>query len=356
MIPIAMAVLERYDDILGEKNAKGFSIAILLGIAHASTVGGISTLVGTPPNLVFASLFQSTFPNGPEISFTQWLTFAFPLSIAFFFFLWLLLSFLYLRKQTYVASKEVFRKELDELGKIKREEKVVLTVFVMLALLWVTRKNLVLGLVTLPGWSNILPMPAFVGDGTAAIAMGILLFLLPAGEKGKTIMDWEAAKKLPWHIVLLFGGGFALAGSIRGSGLADWMGTQLTGLSTLSPVVMTASIATIVTFMTELTSNTATTQMVLPILAAVAISIGRNPLYLMIPATLSASCAFMMPVATPPNAIVFGTGRLKIMDMAKGGILINIMGAILITILVHTLGQPIFGSTALPDWAVIAGP
>jgi len=350
MMPIAMAVLNRYDELLGKERAKGFAIALLLGVAHASTAGGIGTLVGTPPNLVFASIFHSTFPNAPEISFVSWMMFALPFSITLFFTIWGILNIYIPRDLKLTGTRDVFKKEFKEMGKPVYEEKVVLWVFLALALLWIFRKNLTLGAFIIPGWSNLLPFPSYVGDGTVAIALGVLLFLIPSKKKGEAIIDWATARKLPWSIVLLFGGGFALAGAVRTSGLADWIGMQMSGLSSLPPAVMTGSIAMIITFSTELTSNTATTQMILPVLAAVGVSIGRNPLFLMVPATLSASCAFMMPVATPPNAIVFGTGRLRIIDMAKSGILINIAGAILIVIFVHAFGHHFFGANTLPDW------
>ena len=215
--------------------------------------------------------------------------------------------------------------------------------FLLLALLWITRKPLDLGIYYLPGWSQFLPVPGFVGDGTVAITLATLLFVLPARNESGRIMDWDTTVKLPWGIVLLFGGGFALAGAISSSGLSNWIGIKMQGLAVLQPIAMTASLCGIMTFLTELTSNTATTQMALPILSATAIAIHRNPLYLMIPATLSASCAFMMPVATPPNAIIFGTGKVKIWQMATTGILLNLVGIVLITLWMHIMGPYNFG-------------
>jgi len=345
MIPIASAVLVRWDGMFESGQARALSIALLLGIAYAASVGGMATLVGTPPNLVFAQLYHQQFTHAPSVSFAEWMAFALPFSLIFLFAIWGLLALMYMRGiKSQTGARDIFRRELNELGRMSGEERTVLIVFATLALLWVTRNPLDFGALTLPGWSLLLPKPEYAGDGTAAIALAILLFVLPApSRRGERVMDWETARQLPWRIVLLFGGGFALAAAISVSGLASWIGVHLQGLTVLPPVLMTASICTTMTFLTELTSNTATTQMALPILGAVAVAIGRNPFYLMIPATLSASCAFMMPVATPPNAIVFGTGRLRIVDMARTGVILNFLGVLLIVLWMQFVAPIHFG-------------
>ncbi|MCB2199105.1 SLC13 family permease [bacterium] len=349
MVPIAGAVLARWDKLYDAKQARFFAIALLLGIAYSASVGGMGTLVGTPPNLVFAQLFHQQFEGVAPVSFAEWFIFALPLSLIFLVIVWGVLTLMYMRgARVEAGAKDLFRSELKDLGRMSHEEKTVLVVFGLLALLWVFRTPLDTGWFTIPGWNMLLPEPSFAGDGTAAIALGILLFVLPAkGERGARIMDWQTARQLPWRIVLLFGGGFALAGAIKASGLASWIGVQMQGLSVLPPVLTTASISFLMTFLTELTSNTATTQMAMPILGALAVAIGRSPYFLMIPATLSASCAFMMPVATPPNAIVFGTGRLRIADMAKTGIALNLIGVVLITIYMHLIGPLHFSTQPL---------
>jgi len=232
----------------------------------------------------------------------------------------------------------------------------VFGVFLTLALLWITRKPLDIGALVIPGWSQLLPEPGYAGDGTVAIAFATLLFIIPARGGRDRIMTWETTRRLPWGIVLLFGGGFALAKAITISGLSFWIGMKLQGLAALQPAAMTASISMLMTFLTELTSNTATTQMALPILAATAEAIGRNPFFLMIPATIAASFAFMMPVATPPNAIIFGTGKVRVAQMAKSGLILNLIGVVFITLWISLAGTAHFGSgpKEVPAWSVPA--
>jgi sodium-dependent dicarboxylate transporter 2/3/5 len=344
MIPIALAVILKIEEISGGESTKGFTIALLLGIAYSASIGGITTLIGTPPNLVFIRIFRIYFPEAPEISFLQWMLFALPISVLFLFIAWFfLLVFHGVFHKKFSLDSEYFNNEYKALGKISFEEKVVLWVFVLMALLWITRAEIQIGSFTIPGWSNIFQNPGFIDDSTVAIAMAVLLFLIPARKGSRQrIMDWHTAARLPWNIILLFGGGFALAEGMRISGLSQWIGNHLHGLSSVSPVLIITSVSTLVTFLTELTSNTATTQMILPIMASIAVAIQINPLLIMLPATLSSSFAFMLPVATPPNAVVFGTGRLKVIQMVRIGLLMNLIGIILVLIFVYLLGMFIF--------------
>jgi sodium-dependent dicarboxylate transporter 2/3/5 len=223
-----------------------------------------------------------------------------------------------------------------------------------MALLWIFRSGFDFGSVNIPGWSQLFNNPAYINDGTVAIFIAVILFIIPSkSRKGERLMDWETANRLPWHIVLLFGGGFALAKGFIDSGLSAWFGEQLSGLAGTHPMVLTSVIVTMMSFLTELTSNTATTEMILPILAGLAVSIQINPLLLMIPATLAASLAFMLPVATPPNAIVFGTGYLRIKDMARTGFLLNLVGVVIVTLTTYFWGSFVFDIDAgsFPDWA-----
>jgi len=355
MLPIAMSVIQQLEDLSENKGIGKYSIAILLGIAYSASIGGVATLVGTPPNLSFVRIFHIYFPTGPEISFASWLMFALPFSFLFLGITWLILYFMYRPKEKdWVAiDRDTFKHQLRDSGKTTYEEKVVFVVFVCLAVLWLFRADLNFGVFKLKGWASLFPEGKSISDGTVAIFMAIILFLLPSrNEPGRKLLDWPTASKMPWHILLLFGGGFALASGFKDSGLSVWFGEQLKWVAAYHVIIIIFVIALIMTFLTELTSNTAATEMVLPILAGIAISAGIHPLLLMIPATLSASMAFMLPVATPPNAIVFSTSRISMSQMARTGLILNLLGAICITLMMYYWGSYVFNIdfSTLPGW------
>ena len=358
MLPILLSVGDKLQESMGTKKTDRFIIGLLLGVAYSASIGGVATLVGTPPNPMFTKIFQIMFPQGPEINFVDWFIFALPISFVLFISTWLLLYLMYSRHLKGVnISKSTFRNEYKSLGKPSFEESVVLVDFVLLALAWLTRAPLHVGSVTLPGWSQLFKHPEFFNDGTVAMIFALPLYIFPTKEdNSRYIMNWEYSKQLPWNIVLLFGGGFALAQGFKNSGLSIWFGDQLIGLSGIHPIFLIISIALLMTFLTELTSNTATTQIILPVIASLAVSIHINPLLLMLPATMSASMAFMLPVATPPNAIVFGSNKISIMQMAKTGLLLNLIGAVVITLMTYLWGVSVFhiDVNAMPHWAVIA--
>ena len=312
-------------------------------------------MIGTPPNPLFVSNLALLYPEAPEIGFASWMVLGLPLSAVFMIVTWGVLGRVFrLGAMGDLVEHGVFRGERAALGPMSWEEKVVAADFALLALLWLTRKGLDVGSLALPGWSDLLPHGSLVDDGTVAVAFAVLLFLIPSRCAGTRILDWDASRDLPWGIVLLFGGGFALAAGFTESGLTGWLGERLQGLASLPPVLLVLGVCLAITFLTELTSNTATAQMALPVLAGVAGATGIHPLLLMVPATLSASCAFMLPVATPPNAIVFGTGRVTIRQMSRTGLILNLIGALLITAAVWTLGGVAFGTDlgAAPSWAL----
>jgi len=345
MVTIVFALILKIEAGSDPKMARRFSVALLLGVAYSASIGGISTLVGTPPNLSFTRIYEIQFPEAPEITFTTWFSFAFPISVVFLVSAWFFLSRLYVpRKGGLAIEKDVIRKQVRELGPLSFAEWVVLVDFFLLVLLWLTRSGVTIGGLRIPGWSSLLARPYYLNDGTVAIAMAVPLFFLPAGRRtAARIMDWETAARLPWNIVLLFGGGFALAAAFTQSGLSNWLGEQLKGLGTLNPYLLIAIVCLTISFLTELTSNTATTEMILPVMAGLAVNIDVNPLFLMVPVTLSCSCAFMMPVATPPNAIVFGTGRLRIVHMARTGLALNVLGMIIIVLAMYFMGGAVWG-------------
>jgi sodium-dependent dicarboxylate transporter 2/3/5 len=360
MVPIAIAIVSNLEENLGTENVRKISIGIFLGIAYSASIGGIATLIGTPPNLVFVKIFNTFFPEAPEISFAKWFFFALPLSVFFLFLVWYLLSLIFCPRKEIELNKQVFSEQYKKLGPISYEEKVILIDFFILVFLWMFRADIKIGSFVIPGWSNLFPEAKFINDGTVAVVMAFILFLIPAknqkeGSGINRVLTWKTAERLPWNIVLLFGGGFALAAGFKESGLSSWLGGHLQGLGSLHPILIIACICLLITFLTELTSNTATAQILLPILAALAISIRINPLLLMIPGTLSCSFAFMLPVATPPNAIVFGTNRLRVSDMARMGFILNLIGAVVITLAVFLIGKTVFGIdlSTLPSWMTV---
>ncbi len=338
LLPIGLAVLFKLEEQFGRNQTKTFGIALMLGIAYSCSVGGVGTIIGTPPNLVFQRIYAITFPDEPQIHFSQWMKFAVPLSAVMLFVIWLVMTKVIFKiDKNLIIERQIFKDEKRKLGEMSFEEKSVLAVFISAAMLWITRHEIDTGVLTIPGWSELFSNPALIDDGTVAIAMAILLFLIPAKSKPEevTLLDLKIFRKIPWEIILLFGGGFALAEGFVSSGLSKVIGEHFAYLEDVPVYLLILLICLSITFLTELTSNTATAQIILPILAALSIQIKIDPMLLMIPATISASMAFMMPVATPPNAIVFGSSRLRVLDMAKAGIIFNLIGAVIISTAVY---------------------
>jgi sodium-dependent dicarboxylate transporter 2/3/5 len=356
MVPIGLAIVLQIEEEFGREPSHAFTVSLMLGIAYGCSVGGLTTLVGTPPNLSFVRIFAILFPDAPPIAFGQWIVMAFPIGVLMLLIAWLLLTRVFYRTPDSVSVEhEVVASERAALGRISFEERGVMAVFAATALLWVFRVDLNLGLFRIPGWSSLTPYAALIDDGTVAITMASLLFFIPARDttRGDRLMGPDVIPRLPWDIVLLFGGGFALAAGFQQTGLAEIIGGKFELLSALPTFAVILLVCLAITFLTELTSNLATTEMILPILASVAVVTGTHPLVLMIPATLSASCAFMLPVATPPNAIMFGSGRLSVNEMARVGIVLNLIGVIVISTAVYTIGTVVFGIEpgVVPDWA-----
>jgi len=354
LVPMAMAVIRQMETERGREAVRPFAVALLLGVAYAASEGGVATLIGTPPNLAFAQIFATTFPAAPEISFARWMVLGLPISLVMLAITWVLLTrVLYPVKGIERIPRQVLADEHATLGPTQPEERWVAALASVAALLWIFRRPIHAGALTVPGWSSLFPDPGMIDDGTVAIAIAALLFVIPARGGETALLDWETARKLPWGIVLLLGGGFALASGVKASGLGGYLAGHLAGVAGVGPVGMMAGVSTAMTFLTELTSNTATTQMILPIVAEAAVALHTHPLLLMIPATLSASCAFMMPVATPPNAIVFGARRLTIFDMARAGLVLNLVGVVVITAGVYLLGLTLFhiDPSLTPPWA-----
>jgi len=354
VVPMAMAVIRQMEEERGHAVVRPFAVALLLGVAYAASEGGMATLIGTPPNLAFAQIFAATFPDAPEISFARWMVMALPIALVMLALTWWMLTrLLYPLRGIERIPRHLLTDAHAALGPIRPEERWILALALAAAILWIFREPIDAGAFTVPGWSALFPDPRMIDDGTVAITLAALLFVIPARRGETTLLDWETARKLPWGIVLLLGGGFALAAGVEASGLTSYLAGYVTGVAAIGPVATMAGVCTVMTFLTELTSNTATTQMALPIVAKAAVALHTHPLLLMIPATLSASCAFMSPVATPPNAIVFGAGRLTIGDMARAGLVLDLIGVGVVTAGVYLLGLALFhiDPAVTPTWA-----
>ena len=321
MLPIGMAIIAQLKDnpdTIANEN-KIFGKALMLSIAYSASIGGVATLIGTPPNLVLAGVVEKTY--GIEITFGQWFSFGFPISVILLFICWQYLTrFAFTFKQKeFPGGKSEIKNQLNKLGKISYEEKLILIVFVMTAFCWITRSFLL---------KRFIPN---IDDTIIAMTSAFIIFLLPTKDRTRKLLTWEEAVKIPWGVLLLFGGGMALASGFSQTGLANWIGSQMTLFQGVAIVLLVLALITAVNFLTEITSNLATTAMLLPILAPMALTINVHPYLLMVGATVAASCAFMLPVATPPNAVVFGSGYLRIPDMVRTGIWMNIISIIILT-------------------------
>jgi solute carrier family 13 (sodium-dependent dicarboxylate transporter), member 2/3/5 len=338
MVSIGLAIVKSYEEIEGQgEPSRYFASSLMMSIAYAATIGGIATLVGTPPNLAFSRIYALSFPQAAEIGFGDWILFGIPTSLIMVTFAWWAIWFFNLRGKNVVElDPKVIAKEKAKLGPLKYEEKIIFFVFASMALLWISRKDLNLGFIQIPGWSNLMANPSYFDDGTVAILMAMILFMVPTKNKSfypsKNILDQSAIRDIPWQTILLFGGGFALAKGMGASGLSAHLGEKFKGLAEIHPVLIIASLTGGMSFLTELTSNMASTEMILPILASISKATGIKAVSIMIPATLAASCAFMLPAATAPNAIIFGSQRVDIKTMVRIGFLINLFSITVITL------------------------
>jgi sodium-dependent dicarboxylate transporter 2/3/5 len=322
ILPVGVAVISHLSDnpkTIENENLI-FGKALMLAIAYSASIGGMATLIGTPPNLVLAGIIEKTYNT--EITFLQWLMFAFPLSLILLLLCWWYLTriaFKFKHKQ-FPGGKQEIETQLQQLGKISTQEKLILIIFMSTAFAWITRSFLLVEF-----------FPA-IDDTIIALLCSLVLFIVPSGKNQEALMTWKDVVTLPWGILLLFGGGMSLAVGFETSGLAAWVGNQMTLLQGISILLLVLILVTAVNFLTEVTSNMATTAMLLPILVSFATVLDVHPYILLVSATLAASCAFMLPVATPPNAIVFSSGYLKIEDMVRKGFLLNILSIIIVTI------------------------
>ena len=343
MLPVALSVIALADTQNGtDRFRHHFSVALLLGIAYAANIGGMGTLIGTIPNAFIGAFFESEY--GYTITFTKWLSVGVPIvligvPIVFFMLTRILYSF---DTHDLVGSDDLIRQEQEKLGQMNLGEKYVALVFIGTALLWITRPLLT---------------PFIPGLTDAGIAMigGLSLFIQPIDfKRGVFAVDWETVKKMPWGALILIGGGLSLAGAVSGSGLATWLGESLQPFQQFPTILVILLTTGIIIFLTEITSNAATTATFLPVLAALALAVGESPLLMAVPAALGASCAFMLPVATPPNAIIYGSERVTVFEMARAGFSLNLIFIVLITACAYTLMLWVFGIEigTVPAWAM----
>ena len=326
LLPIGISVATIASNQNPESDNNGFATALMLGIAYAATIGGMTTLIGTAPNAVFASFIEQNY--NVKISFIDWLCIGLPLALIMLPATWFLLTKI-IFNTSFSSNDEamnLIKQRYENLGIITIPEKRVLIIFCLTAFSWISRE----GLQNIPGLENL-------SDHVIAVIASVSLFLIPNGIKGEKLMNWETAKNVPWNLLILFGGGLSLANAVSYSGLSVWLGGNLEPLGSLGLIILVLASVGLIIFLTELTSNLATTSVFLPVIAAMAIGLGESPLVLTASITLAASCAFMLPVATPPNLIVYGSNLFKVNQMIKAGFALNILGLILVTLIALTL-------------------
>jgi solute carrier family 13 (sodium-dependent dicarboxylate transporter), member 2/3/5 len=338
MVPIALTVATT---ILGEKaGGHRFTIALLIGCAWAASIGGLGTYIGTPPNLFVKDFIELT--TGREILFYQWMAFGIPVVLVMVPLAWLVLTRICFPFESRLVrgGSDVVQKELATLGAMTTPERRVALIMITMALMWSFRQLLV-------DWqalTDLLPFVARLSDMHIAIAAGLAMFIVPSGKskRGGALMDWETAVTLPWGVILLFGGGLSLAAAITNTGLAVYLGEAMTGLANVHLFLMVLAIVALITFLTEITSNTATTAAMVPVLGALATAANLDPIFLAAPAAMAASCAFMLPVATGPNAVVFSTGNIHVPDMMRAGLWLNVMGTFAVATLCYYILPLVF--------------
>ena len=335
MMPIVLAIVDRAREAEGDR-ASSFMLAVLLGTGYGASIGGMGTPIGTPPNVIAMSALEQVYPDGPSLTFLSWAIFAIPVVAVIIPVMWLMITRVVLRvpRVLDLGADEVIRSELKALGPWRPIEKRSLMVFGLAALLWVTRSSFTFNAdFAIPGWAELFGLGKNPDDGTVAMLAAVIAFMVPAGEPDQSrLLPWSVAVRAPWGLILLFGGGIALAKGFSATGLSVWLGQQLASLGDNSFPVFVGGSALAATFGTEIISNTALANISMPILALTAQQVGMDPRALLVPCALACSCAFMMPAATGPNAIIFGSGRVRIGQMVRVGFWINIAAWVVIVI------------------------
>ncbi len=355
MLPIALAVVARDEEESGGDPA--FASAMMLGIAWAATIGGCGTLVGTPTNVILVGVVEKLYPDAPPISFVQWIAFGVPLIAFMIPATWFYLTRVCHVRGSIAGGEQVIASELAALGRITTPEKRVLIIGIATALAWLFRADIPMDALTIPGWSTLLGIEEHVHDATVAMASALLLLLLPSGansadEKPRRLLTMQAAKTVPWDIMFLVGGGYALASAYQSTGLVGWLGDELAFVVQLPTIAVLFFVILAMVIITEVNSNTATANVCLPILGAMAVAGGVNPLLLMIPGTIACSYAWMLPSGTGGNAAVFASGRLTIGQMMRYGFFLNLISIPLMVLVAYLVILPLFDlGGGVPEWA-----
>ena len=343
MLPIGLAIVDKEEE--NEERSPKFGLALMLAIAYAASVGGTGSLIGTPPNMVFAGVFAKAFPSYPEIDFLEWMKLGTPIVIIILPIIWIYLTKYFKISGHFAGSKTIVHQEMEAMGKLTTMEKRVLAVFIFTALGWVFRRDIELDGFIIPGWSSLLGIKDYVHDSTVAIVASLLLFSIPSGKskpsEPKRLLDWESAANVPWGVAMIVGGGYAIADSFKHTGLAEYLGSQMSFISNYPLLLILIIVIFVMIFVTEINSNTATANIFLPVLAAMAIAGKMNPILLMVPATFACSFSFMLPSGTGTNAVIFGSNRVTIPEMAKCGLGLNFLCIILLTMLMYMYVLPI---------------
>jgi sodium-dependent dicarboxylate transporter 2/3/5 len=318
--------------------------SLMIGLAYAASIGGMATLVGTPTNMIFYSFYNSNFVNQNQLVFSTWFMLAFPIALLLVLCTYFLIrNHFKLKKIKIEITQRYFIDQYQKIGPLTRDEKIVGMIFIITAFLWFSRSDLIIGNFNFKGWSNLFSHKDFIQDSTVAVLMASFLFFIPSKKNaGTTLLSWEDCKKLPLGIMLLFGSGFALAKGFELSGLSIMLAQSLHSINTNHLLLIVIVICLLITFISEFASNVASIQLALPILLALSISLKLPALSLMVPATLAASLGFMLPVATAPNTIVYGSGFIKVKDMYRIGLGVNIVGIILIGLICYLFSSGIF--------------
>ncbi|MEZ5032423.1 MAG: DASS family sodium-coupled anion symporter [Saprospiraceae bacterium] len=334
LVPAVLSIIEHLRGDQASDGRHPVAIALLLGLAYAATMGGMSTLVGTPPNMYFYSFYQRTFPGDASVSFASFFLLAIGITLLLGLGTYAVIRWRYLRNHQGTLPKHYFRDAYHQLGHINRDQRVVILMFILTVLAWFTRPDIALGDRTIPGWATLTGLGSRVNDGMVVIVACLILFMIPARTEPRRILEWRDVHRLPYGIVLLFGSGFALAMGFSSAGLSDWLAARLAGLQTVHPLVLLLVAGVIITVISEFASNIACVQMVLPVMVAIGAETTFPVKGLMLATTLFASLGFMMPVATAPNTIVFGSGFIRTREMIRTGFWINLIGIILISLVV----------------------